>query len=119
MPQTIQGGGQMAFGNASEVYRLPITVTLAAGAHYYLANHPPGSPALDGLQGDPMWFMILTDRGTLVEFTANGGATSPTWTTFLAPGTIGKFYSDGQNWRVTGAGINGGGTATVYPIDII
>ena len=53
------------------------------------------------------------------DLTTNGDATSPTWTTFLAVSSIGKLYSDGQNWRVTGVGINGGGTATVYPLDII
>jgi hypothetical protein len=119
MAQTIQGGGQMAFGQATEPYRLPISVPLTPGAHYYLANHPPGSVALDGAQGDPMWFIVKTDSATRVEFTTNGGSASPTWTTFLAASSIGKFYSDGQNWRVTGIGENGGGTAIVYPLDII
>jgi hypothetical protein len=121
MAQTIQGGGQMVFGNASEPYLLPYHTPLAAGGHWYLANHPPGFTGFDGTQGDPMWFMVQTSAHEIVEFTANGGDVTPTWITFLAHSSIGKFYSDGQNWRITNDERETPDSvgSVVYPLDII
>lgn len=121
MAQTIQSGGQNKFGDASEVYLAPFNTPLPSHGHFYLANHPPGFTGYDGTQGDPMWFMVKTSDLEIVEFTANGGDVSPTWITFLAASSIGKFYSDGQNWRITNSNAERTDTvgSVVYPIDII
>lgn len=132
MPQTIELPNQLSFGAVGEPYRTPYGVG-TGDCPWYLANHPPqasGPSVADGLQGDPSWFMVSVNTGMVVEFSTDGGST---WTTFLAAGEIGQFYSDGQNWRINTVGgpslmAPAGpapaaaiitGDSVVYPIDII
>jgi hypothetical protein len=111
--QTIEFGQQLSFGAVGEPYRTPYGVGLLdlIARPWYLANHPPqpSGPALaDGLQGEPGWFMVSVESGMVVEFSTDAGST---WTTFLAAGEIGQFYSDGQNWRINTTGMTLAATA--------